>query len=57
MPGSDHQVAAILSLSRPSSDALRRLQSALEAEDRPDRALDEVLRDRARYIDRIWRPV
>ncbi len=55
LAASGHQVPAVLSLSRPSEPALRRLQIALEAEGRPDRALDEVVRDRTRYIELIWR--
>jgi len=50
-----HQVAAVLSLSRPSPDALRRLQAALEAEDKPEQALENFLWERARYVEMIWR--
>jgi hypothetical protein len=50
-----HQVAGVLSLSRPSPDALARLQAALELEDKPERALENFLWERARYVERIWR--
>ena len=50
-----HQVAAVLSLSQPSPEALARLQAALEAEDKPERALETLLWERARYVEVIWR--
>lgn len=50
-----HQVAAVLSLSGPSPEALARLQTALEAEDKPERSLENLLWERARYVERIWR--
>lgn len=50
-----HQVSAVLSLTRPSPQALLRLQTALEAEDKPDRQLEDFLRQRARYVELIWR--
>ena len=50
-----HQAAALLSLSRPSPEALARLQAALEAEDKPERAFENLLWERARYIEVIWR--
>ncbi len=52
--GDRGEVPAILSLSQPVPEALRRLQETLQA-DEADRALDEVLFDRARYLERIWR--
>ncbi len=50
-----HQVAAVLSLSQPSPQALGQLQAALEAEDRPEQPLENFLRERARYVELIWR--
>jgi hypothetical protein len=50
-----HQVAAVLSLSQPSPPALGELQAALEAEDRPEQPLENFLRERARYVELIWR--
>ncbi len=50
-----HQVPAVLSLTRPSPQALVRLQTALDAEDKPERQLEDFLRERARYVERIWR--
>jgi hypothetical protein len=50
-----HQVAAVLSLSQPSAQALGRLQTALEAEDRPAQPLENFLLERARYVELIWR--
>ena len=52
---SGHQVAAVLSLSQPSAQALTRLQTALEADDRPEQPLENFLRERARYVELIWR--
>ena len=52
--GGDH-VDAVLSLTRPSADALRRLDAALSEEGRPEESHQDFLRDRARYIERIWR--
>ncbi len=54
-PAPYDEVAAVLSLSQPSAEALRRLQTALEQEDRPQQAIDTFLRQRAQYIDTIWR--
>ncbi|MDO8794603.1 MAG: hypothetical protein Q7J25_08295 [Vicinamibacterales bacterium] len=48
-------VAAVLSLSRPSPEALARLQAALEMEDKPERALENLLWERARYVEGTWR--
>jgi hypothetical protein len=55
MAGSGHQVPAVLGLTRPSPQALLRLQTALEAEDKPERQLEDFLRERARYVELIWR--
>lgn len=55
MAVSGHQTAALLSLSSPSAQALVRLQTALEAEDRPEQPLENFLRERARYVELIWR--
>jgi hypothetical protein len=52
---SGHQVPVVLSLTRPSPRALARLQAALEAEDKPERQLEDFLRERARYVEMIWR--
>lgn len=52
---SGHQVPAVLSLTRPSPEALVRLQTALESEDKPERQLENFLRERARYVELIWR--
>jgi hypothetical protein len=52
---SGHQVPAVLSLTRPSPEALVRLQTALESEDKPERQLEDFLRERARYVELIWR--
>jgi hypothetical protein len=54
-PFSYDEVGAVLSLSQPSAEALRRLQTALEQEDRPQQAVDNFLRQRAQYIDTVWR--
>ena len=55
MAASGHQIPAVLSLTRPSPQALVRLQIALESEDRPERQLEDLLRERARYVELIWR--
>lgn len=55
MAPSGHQVPVMLSLTRPSPQALARLQTALEAEERPERQLEDFLRERARYVELIWR--
>jgi hypothetical protein len=55
MEVSGHQVPAVLALTRPSPEALLRLQSALEAEDDPTRQLEDVLRQRARSVEMLWR--
>ena len=55
MAASGHQIPAVLSLTRPSPQALVRLQTALESEDRPERQLEDFLRERARYVELIWR--
>ena len=52
---SGHQIPAVLTLTRPSPRALLRLQTALEAEDKPERPLEDFLRERARYVELIWR--
>ncbi len=54
-PAGHDEVDAVLSLSQPSAEALRRLQTALEQEDRPQQAIDNFLRQRAQYIDTVWR--
>jgi hypothetical protein len=51
----DHDTAGILSFSSPSAAQLVRLQRALEAEDNPDRPIDELHRSRARYLEQLWR--
>lgn len=48
-------VAAVLSLTQPSPQALSRLQTALEAEDRAEQSVEYMLRERARYIEARWR--
>ncbi len=50
-----HDVSAVLSLTKPSPEALLRLQAALEAEDDPERPLQHFLRERARYLELVWR--
>ena len=55
MAASGHQIPAVLSLTRPSPQALVRLQTALESEDKPERQLEDFLRERARYVELIWR--
>jgi hypothetical protein len=52
---SGHQVPVVLSLTQPSPQALVRLQTALESEDKPERQLEHFLRERARYVELIWR--
>ncbi|MDP2321206.1 MAG: hypothetical protein Q8O42_17920 [Acidobacteriota bacterium] len=47
------EVAAILSLAQPTPEALRRLQEAMA--DGPDRVVDDVLFDRARSVEEVWR--
>lgn len=53
--GPDLHVDAVLSLSQPSPPALSRLQTALEAEDRPEQSIEYYLRERARYVETMWR--
>jgi hypothetical protein len=50
-----NDTAAVLSLSRPSPEALARLQRALESEDARDDVFDGLLADRARAIESVWR--
>jgi hypothetical protein len=50
-----HETAAILSLSQPDPGALGRLQRALEADERPQRAIDIMLGERARFVEEWWR--
>ncbi len=50
-----HDVPVVLSLSRPSDVALGRLQQALEDAERPTEVLDTLVRERARYLDVVWR--
>jgi hypothetical protein len=50
-----HQTAAVLSLSRPSPEALRQLQAALAAMEDPDAHLRVLIRERARYLEMAWR--
>jgi len=50
-----HEIAGVLSFSRPSPASLRRLQSALESLEDPERELDNLLRSRAELVERIWR--
>jgi hypothetical protein len=52
--GDGTEVSAILSLSQPSPEALRRLQDSLHP-DESDRAIDTVLLQRARHIEITWR--
>ena len=47
-------MAAVLSLSQPSPPRWRRLQAALEAQDRPEQGLEDFLRQRARSLDATW---
>lgn len=47
-------IAAVLSLTQPSPEALHRLQAAL-ADERPEQAAEYMLRARASYLERIWR--
>jgi hypothetical protein len=51
----EHHVGAVLSLTRPSPQALSRLQTALEGEERPEQPLEFFLAERARYLERHWR--
>ena len=46
---------AVLSLTHPSAEALRRLDAVLADQDRPDFAHQSFLRQRALYVERIWR--
>jgi hypothetical protein len=51
----DSQTAAILSLSQPSTAALERLQTALEArDDDGEQAVRQLLNNRARVIEGFW---
>ena len=50
-----NDTAAVLSLSKPSPEALARLQRALEVEDARDDVFDGLLADRARAIEGVWR--
>jgi hypothetical protein len=51
----DHETAAILSFSNPSAAQLVRLQDALDADEDPDRLLEDLLESRARYVEQLWR--
>jgi hypothetical protein len=51
----EQPAAALLSLSQPSPAALTRLQTALEAQDRPEQPLEGFLRQRARLLEATWR--
>lgn len=53
--GGRADVAAVLSFADPSADALQRTQAALTHTDRPEFALDNFVRERARYLEMIWR--
>lgn len=50
-----HEVPAILSLSDPSANALAMLQTALEANDKPEQGADDLVRERARFLEGTWR--
>lgn len=52
--GIDPEVSAILSFSQPPTEALRRLQDSLQAEE-PVPALDALLLERARRLESTWR--
>lgn len=52
--GDGREVPAILSLTQPAPEALQRLQASLQA-DQSDRAMDNVLFDRARSLEGVWR--
>jgi len=51
----DRQVAAILSLTRPSSSSLQQLADALAREGDAGVQVDNFLQQRARYVGTIWR--
>jgi hypothetical protein len=51
---SGHQAAGVLSLSRPSPEALRQLQAALAATESLDNPVRVLQRQRARYLEAIW---
>jgi hypothetical protein len=50
-----HDVPAVLSLSRPSAGLLETLQEALAAAERAEQLLETLVRERARYLDVVWR--
>ena len=51
----DRQVAAVLSLTRPSAPSLQRLDDALAKEDKPEAQVQSFLQERGRYVGMIWR--
>lgn len=51
----DHETAAILSFSTPSTAQLVRLQDALQDAEDSDGPLESLLESRARYVEQIWR--
>jgi hypothetical protein len=53
----DHQVPALLSLVRPSDAALQDLDRTFETETETDFVADDLIRERARYLDNIARPL
>lgn len=55
LPVAAHEVPAILSLSKPSDQALERLQGVLQQEEDPDAATRDFIEMRARIIDEAWR--
>jgi hypothetical protein len=55
LPAGAHETAAILSLSRPSEAALVRLQTALAAGDAAAAPAAQLIAERARHIEQMWR--
>jgi hypothetical protein len=51
---SNREVAAVLSLSKPSISALKQLQAMMESEEQFSQSIDELLLERAKYIDLVW---
>lgn len=50
-----HETAAILSWSKPSVEALERLQDRLADDDQQSAAVADLLRERAEVIESLWR--
>jgi len=57
LPTIGHEIPAVLSLSRPSDEALQRLQSTLSGEEDPDGATRDFIEMRARVLNDAWQRI